>query len=55
MKLMFEPRDIWLGVYIGPRTYDYGDPIGYFAEWRDIYVCFIPTIVLVFRWWYVKA
>ena len=55
IKILFEPRDWWLGLYIGVRTYDYGDPIGYFAEWRDFFFCIIPMFPIRVRYFYVKG
>jgi hypothetical protein len=50
MKILFEPRDLWVGLYIGPRTQS---GLG-LSEWRDFYLILIPTIVLKIRWWYRK-
>lgn len=34
MTLAFEPRDVWIGVYVAERA---------------VYVCLIPTIVVCWR------
>ncbi len=53
----FEPRDIWVGVYIGDRTYDMDGrdtfEIRNFSEWRDFHICFIPMFPIRVRWYYV--
>lgn len=45
--VIFEPRDLWIGVFISPEKYD--DVSGDFVQ--RTYFTLIPTIVLVRQRW----
>jgi hypothetical protein len=40
----FEPRDVWVGVYVKERFWEGG------ARFQRLYICPVPTIVLLFDW-----
>jgi hypothetical protein len=46
VRIFFEPRDIWIGVYWNfmPKTK------GAFISHRDIYVCLIPCLPIQFMY-----
>ncbi len=43
-KVIFEPRDLWIGVYWNAD--DEGYSLGVPARWIEIYICVIPTLPL---------
>jgi hypothetical protein len=44
-RIHFVPRDLWVGVYIGPAEFGIG-PEGQYRE-RSIYVCIVPMFPIV--------
>lgn len=44
VSLMFEPRDLWFGVY-----WDRPTPSGWHRS-LDVYVCLLPLLPLKFQW-----
>jgi hypothetical protein len=44
VRLQFIPRDLWVGVFIGPEVIDRS------GKHRRIYVCPLPCVVFSFRW-----
>lgn len=45
VAVRFVPRDLWVGVYVGPAVYGIG-PRGQFRS-RSAYVCIVPTLPIV--------
>lgn len=45
IRVAFEPRDLWLGVYVDKPWWE----MGYL--WRRLYVCIVPTLPIVIVWW----
>ena len=45
IRLRFVPRDLWVGLYIGPVEYGIG-PRGQ-VRCRSLYVCLVPMFPLV--------
>ena len=51
-KFLFEPRDAWVGVFVGEHEDNNGyHPLGW-VEWRDIFICLIPFVPLRIRYYY---
>jgi hypothetical protein len=46
LELIFEPRDLWLGVY---WTTTDGALTG--ERWAMVYVCIVPCLPLRLSWW----
>lgn len=49
VKLKFEPRDLWVGVYWDFERYIW-NPDQTEHWWLDVYVCLIPTLPLRLGW-----
>ena len=44
---MFEPRDLWVGVFVGKEVYDESS-----GDWvQRTYICLVPMLVLVISRW----
>ena len=53
VSLFFEPRDLWVGVFWDWTPYYTHDASGretYTGTMWKIYVCLLPTVVLLFSW-----
>lgn len=44
LRLFWEPRDLWIGVYVKAPYWEGG------RQTQVVYVCLIPTIVLLIEW-----
>jgi hypothetical protein len=45
IRVRFMPRDLWVGLYVGPFELGLG-PRGQFRE-RTAYLCLVPTLPIV--------
>jgi hypothetical protein len=48
VRLLFEPRDLWVGIYW--RVIRFYQPPRRPRRW-DIYICLIPTLPIRVRWY----
>lgn len=48
MKIKFEPRDLWIGLYWRSQTVKRIDCV----EWRDVtfYLCLVPCFPIIWTW-----
>lgn len=45
IRVKFVPRDLWVGLYVGPAEYGIG-PRGQFRS-RSVYLCILPMLPVV--------
>ena len=43
-RLLFEPRDIWVGIYIAKPS------VGIAGRWQSIYICIVPMLPIRITW-----
>jgi hypothetical protein len=44
VRVKFEPRDIWLGVFVDRTWYEMD------RKWHRLYICVLPTLPLIVTW-----
>lgn len=45
VELIFEPRDMWIGVFISDKTNRMGE------HWRALYICVLPCLPIRVAWY----
>jgi len=44
VRILFEPRDLWIGVYIKPSWWEMG------ILYHEIYICILPALPIQIVW-----
>jgi hypothetical protein len=49
VRVLFEPRDLWLGIYVPKPHWEMGCKI------RGVYICMIPCVPIHVTWGYERG
>lgn len=44
VALLFEPRDWWIGLYVGKSWWEMG------RRYREVYICLLPCLPILIAW-----